>query len=290
MISSAQYAYRQSLHGRLPPEVYADEQVFVPAELECIGAGKTGAVYRIPNDRVVKIFWRDAPAEKLHFLQEYAGASSLEHCAFPTALLRDVRGQVVGYRARFMAGRPFLNNIFRESLTGSQISRWLQPLSATLESLHADDIALGDFANGNLLGGKAGLQIVDVDGWSLPGHRSVWHNQIVDPLYDSARQEGFEPANDVFALAYILCRSLTKLSPYAGLYAGLSERERSLRGLSVFEPETIKPPGHTDLEDLLPKRVERYLQAVCAHETRALPDEYFWKELLSWSKARVNEA
>ena len=290
MTSSAQYAYRQSLHGRLPPEVYLDGQVLVPAELECIGAGKTGAVYRIPNEQAVKIFWQDALEEKLRFLQEYGAATALKHCAFPTGMLRDGRGQVLGYRARFAAGRPFLQTIFREPSTGLRFLRWLQTLAETLEMLHADDIALGDFANGNLLGGKAGLQIVDVDGWSLPGHRSVWHNQIVDPLYDSARQEGFEPANDVFALAYILCRSLTKLSPYAGLCAGLSERERSLRGLSVFEPETIKPPGHTDLDDLLPRRVREYLQAVCAHETRALPDEYFWKELLSWSKARVNEA
>ena len=290
MTSSAQYAYRQSLHGRLPPEVYLDGQVLVPAELECIGAGKTGAVYRIPNEQAVKIFWQDAPAEKLRFLQEYGVATALKHCAFPTAMLRDGQGRILGYRARFVTGRPFLQTIFREPSASLRFLRWLRTLADTLEILHADDIALGDFANGNLLGGKAGLQIVDVDGWSLPGHRSVWHNQIVDPLYDSARQEGFEPANDAFALAYILCRSLTKLGPYAGLYAGLSERERSLRGLSVFEPETIKPPGYGELNDLLPKRAEEYLQAVFRHETRTLPDEYFWKELLSWSKARVNEA
>ena len=274
--------YLQSLHSRLPARVYLNQEEVCPRDLQCIGAGRTGVVYRLDSERVLKIYRETVDSSKLRWLQGYDFRKLPVPCAYPRRILQDETGREVGYSSDYIAGRPFLREAFGGRSTQTAHVQRLWSLAQVLEILHGDDIALGDFSNGNFLTSGPALGIVDVDGWSIPDHRSYWHDEAVDPLYDARRQAGLLPANDTYALAHVLCRVLTRLSPYAGLYQGLDESTRALRGKSIFEPQTTKPPGYASFYRQLPANVRKYFRAVFRHEVRVLPDETFWKELTNW--------
>jgi hypothetical protein len=246
-----------------------------PAAL--LGQGGEAEVYDLGDGRALK-WWK--PADHPDFAGDPAAASAAtariaEHQrklrAFPSGLAPAVigpgalatatkrGGDVVGFAMRKVAGGPLyrLGEVkWRrdEGIGLDAVVAALLDLHATVTALHAADVVIGDFNDLNVLVDNARAYLIDADSFQLRGFPcGLYSHRFVDPrLCDPAAAAPVlvtphDRDSDWFAFAVMAFRSLLGVGPYAGVHRprdpkrAVAAAARSLRGVSVFDPDVVYP-------------------------------------------------
>jgi hypothetical protein len=134
----------------------------------------------------------------------------------------------------------------------------LADLHATVTALHAAGVVIGDFNDLDVLVDVTANQrrafLIDADSFQLPGFPcALFSHRFVDPrLCDPAAAvpalvRPHDRDSDWFAFAVMAFRSLLGVSPYGGVHRpadpkrAVAAAARSLRGVSVFDPDVVYP-------------------------------------------------
>jgi hypothetical protein len=242
-----------------------------------LGQGGEAEIYDLGDGRVLK-WWK--PADHPDFGNDPISAAAAtrriaEHQkklrAFPAdvpptvvapgalALAKKGASALVGFAMRKVAGEVL--HAFGEvkwrrdrGVALDTVVAALRELHATVAGLHAKGVVIGDFNDLNVLVDGARIHVVDADSFQLPGFPSVlFSHRFVDPrLCDPtipvpALVKPHDADSDWFAFAVMVFRSLLGVSPYGGVHRPSDARRavaagsRSLRGVSVFDPDVVYP-------------------------------------------------
>jgi tRNA A-37 threonylcarbamoyl transferase component Bud32 len=257
--------------------VWLDGRAIKLAASALVGQGGEAEIYDLADGRVLK-WWK--PADHPDYQNDQVSADAAtrriaEHQrklrAFPAGLpaaviapgslatAKKTSTTVVGFAMRKVAGEVL--HAFGEvkwrrdrGVALDTVVAALRDLHATVGALHAAGVVIGDFNDLNVLVDGPRAYVIDTDSFQLPGFPSaLFSHRFVDPrLCDPAWAapaliKPHDPGSDWFAFAVMAFRSLLGVSPYGGVHRPADPRRavaaaaRSLRGISVFDPDVVYP-------------------------------------------------
>ena len=207
-----------------------------------IGRGGEGVVYVVEGqeERVAKVY--SSPpnrrkAQKLAAMSEAANPALLKIAAWPEILLRDNRGEVLGFTMPRVVARRDIHELYSpksrlEAFPAADF-RFLVHVAANIARafavVHEQGHILGDVNHGNILVGRDGtVKLIDCDSFQI-GHRpNVYTCDVGVPLFTAPELQGrpfrglVRTANhDRFGLAVLLFHLLFMgRHPFAGRYSG----------------------------------------------------------------------
>jgi hypothetical protein len=260
------------------------------AEKDLLGAGGEARVYRL-GDRAVKIFHPlDASLPDAVRLGELRRAKQAKVKRFPglaAVLPREViapqeevsamDGTFAGYAMRAVKDAdPFLRLAQRKWRAGVVSNATVTSLFTTLRRvvtvLHAHDVIVGDFNDGNVLFHGDALWLIDCDSMQFAGIPcAVGHERFLDPRLfgvDLAAAPAFDEGSDWFAYATLLFASLLYVHPYGGLHDKLGTPLRRAEARhSVLRSDVVYPRAGVHYK-VLPDELLTWLESVFDKDLR----------------------
>jgi len=216
-----------------------------------LGAGGEADVYR-NGDQALKLFRdtsRMVAAGKVAELARIDAANVLR----PQRLVFDPRDRVpIGYAMRFAGDAiplvKFFSSGFKRTrgLTQDAIFTLVNAIAGTLSQIHAGGCLVVDLNELNILvGSKLGSPwFIDTDSYRTPSFpATAVMATIRDPQVIG---DGFTVLSDWFAFAILAFQLYVGIHPYKGghpAYKPGAWLQRMADGVSVFDPDTILPPG-----------------------------------------------
>jgi hypothetical protein len=201
-----------------------------------LGVGGEGRVFRAGR-RAVKVFFAmtDARRSKLAAFP----ASLPARVVGPLELCTDEHGEIVGYAMRALDDAVDLHRLgqrtWRAATMGVEhVLAVFRELAATVSTLHARDVVVGDLNDGNVVvtppsrGDPWEPWLIDADSMQYGRFPcTVAHERFLDPrLYGvdlalpaSPGAPALSRESDHFALAVLLFTSLLYVHPYGGAHA-----------------------------------------------------------------------
>lgn len=309
------------------PTVEISGQVMSLGARDFVGQGGEAEIYRLPDQRVAKIFKNDRHRDLKGNPTEQQGARRrleiMQHklpnfpqnlplnVVAPVDLIRDKNGVIIGYVMPFIEGADLLKHLternFREQqvLGISDVLPIMRDLHATVTGIHRAGVVIGDFNYLNVLfkalspGQK--IWLIDADSMQWGPYNCIAYTQeFVDPLLCDPQASGMQlirphnKASDWYAFAIMLMRIALYVGPYGGIYrpkdAGrrILPATRPLHRVTVFDAEVAYPKPAIPYRQL-PSGVLDYLQETFMRDLR----EPFPVSLLddnSWSGKTVQIA
>lgn len=257
--------------------VYFEGKTVKLAPAMLVGQGGEAEIYDLGDGRVLK-WWKpsdhpdyagdaDASAAATRRIAEHqrklrafpAGLPPTVIAPGALATAKKSSSELVGFAMPRVTGEP-LHHVGEvkwrrdAGVALDTVVAALRELHAAVAGLHAANVVIGDFNDLNVLvdGGRA--RIIDADSFQLPGFPcTLFSHRFVDPrLCDPtatapALIRHHDRDSDWFAFAVMAFRSLLGVSPYGGVHRPTDPRRaitaaaRSLRGISVFDPEVVYP-------------------------------------------------
>jgi serine/threonine protein kinase len=237
-----------------------------------LGKGMEADVYRL-GDLAVKIFKgpnhpdlltdfdRDAARNKIEEHQRKLNKFPRNlpaHVVSPIDLVEDSSGKIVGYTMN-MVDNPRQARVFgqvseRTGIDPNQIVGFFTDLHFTVKGLHTARVVIGDFNDLNILVCNKEAYIIDADSFQFGEFPCrMYTEEFVDPRL--CNQNGktavlsmtHDPDSDWYSYAVMLFKLLLCVGPFGGVYKPSSKKDlilhtqRSLRGISVFNPEVVYP-------------------------------------------------
>ncbi|MDB4993391.1 MAG: hypothetical protein JWM74_823 [Myxococcaceae bacterium] len=258
------------------------------AEKDLLGAGGEARVYRA-GDRAVKIFHPiDASLPDAARLRELRLQKQAKVQRFPKNLPHEVvapaeevsatDGSFAGYTMRAVDdAAPLLRLAQRKWREGVVSNTTVTSLFSTLRrvvfELHARDVVVGDFNDGNVLFHDDALWLIDCDSMQFAGIPcAVGHERFLDPRLfgvDLAAAPAFDEGSDWFAYATLLFASLLYVHPYGGLHDKLgTPLRRAEAHHSVLRSDVVYPRAGVHWK-VLPDDLLAWLEAVFDKDARA---------------------
>ena len=255
-----------------------------------IGKGGEADIFDLGDGRVLKVWktpdhpdyagWdaeQDAARERIEQHQQKLRAFPAglpPRVIAPGELATDRRGvRIAGYAMPFIQGAEALMRCGDPSrsqagISVAAISRWLQDLHGTVESLHRCGVVIGDFNDLNVLVKGSEAFIIDTDSFQFGAFLCrVFTERFVDPLLCDASlsrpwlAKPYSRASDWYAFAVMVMQSLLCVGPYGGVFkpksraARIPHAGRPLHRITVFHPDVQYPkpavPYHVLPDDLL---------------------------------------
>ena len=250
---------------RLSKEIGAGQEAVVYD----MGNGQVAKIYRLPNDP----YYAQSPDEQkaatarisMHQkkLAMYPGGLP-SNIIVPRTLLTDKQGIILGYTMPFITGAETLLKYgdmgYRQSMniSNNEIRDIFLNLHATLRSLHAKKVIIGDFNDLNILVKNKQVYLIDTDSYQFgPFVSTMYTEKFVDPLLCDV----IKNANDAFwtmthnhnengdwySFASLLFKSLVFVDPYGGVYKPkdsnnrIKQQLRPSKRINVFNPEVVYP-------------------------------------------------
>ncbi|KAF2193638.1 kinase-like protein [Zopfia rhizophila CBS 207.26] len=179
--------------------------------LQFLAAGKSGIVYGIDEERVLKEYYESDSGEVER--QVYQRLGSHPHVAELLGTLTN--GSIILERG------DCLRTICRDSAAASEIPiqrklGWLRQAAEGYQILHARDIIHGDVGCNNLILTRRGVKLIDFEGCSIDGGPAdscyEWFSYC--PSVPSVSQR-----TDIFAFGCVIHEVLTGKPPYHELEA-----------------------------------------------------------------------
>ncbi len=207
-----------------------------------LGVGGEGRVFR-SGDLALKIFFSATDARQKKLAAFPTGLP--DAVVGPRELCTDTRGNVVGFAMRALDGAVDIHRLGQRkwrdanAASANDVLATFRELTATVATLHARRIVVGDLNDGNVVvtrdpsvGGQIRRQspspnwrpwLIDADSMQFASFPCVVaHERFLDPrLYgvDLAATRALSPASDHYALAVMLFTSLLFVHPFGGAHA-----------------------------------------------------------------------
>lgn len=177
-----------------------------------IAAGGEGKIYEHPSDtnKVIKVYHKARSSKFVKHLEKLS--VSLGSIAFvrPLDIYVDAKGQCLGFEMDYVNFNDYylFNNLFNKGFCSSNnIDKTfkiqvLNQLATCLQSLHKNNIVVGDLNQYNLFVGKDGrILFVDVDSYQTPdnAHSGVLLDDIRDWTTTAINSQTDDYAYDVLA-------------------------------------------------------------------------------------------
>lgn len=248
-------------------------------------AGTALKIFHPANDPLAKRLL----AQKLEKLTRFPAALPAGVMK-PSALVMDRGGRVIGYQMPLVQGAEDFGRLANRKwrlgvLSNAALTGLFQSLHELVRGVHAAQVVIGDFNDGNVLFSQ-GPFLIDADSMQFAGFPcAVGHERFLDPkLYgvDLAAAPRFDEGTDWYAFSVLLFQSLLAVHPFGGTHAKLAtllrraEARHSVLKNDVVLPRTAVAPK------VLPDDLLHWFHAVFEKDTRHV----FPSTLLSlaWTK------
>lgn len=244
-----------------------------------LGSGGEGDVFSW-NGRALKIFHQPtrARADKIRAFPRALPPNVLA----PQDALEDERSDVVGYA---MALAPsavemirFGQRKWREGkLSNAEVASAFRLLHATLVSLHARGIVVGDLNDGNVLVSDLRPYLIDADSMQFGAFPCVvGHERFLDPRLfgvDLERAPAFAPGTDWYAFAVLLFTSWLYVHPFGGSHAAhRTLLRRAEARCSVLRDDVKLPPAAAHFRVLSDDMLDWFSRVFERDERGAVPE------------------
>lgn len=206
----------------------------------------------------------------------------------PIELLRDKRGQIVGYQMRFIDDVEVMlrygERSFRSQGANDDTVRDLfVDLHKTVADAHRRGFVFGDFNDLNILNKRTEAYVIDADSGQFgPYTARMFTAKFVDPLICDPR--GSAPImvrphskdTDWYAYMVMLMQSLLFVGPYGGVYRPADPKKmvmhdaRPLKRITVFDDE-VRYPKPARPYKILPDNLLGYFHDVFKKDRRGEP-------------------
>jgi len=262
-----------------------------------LGSGGEAVVYRVGDD-ALKIFHppqhkprtaegkreRQLLQEKLQKVAAFPTGLP-NNVLTPTSMVVDEKQHAVGYAMPLLQGAQELARLRtrrgQQQLSSSNaLLQLFRNLHATVSSLHAHGVVIGDFNDANVLFVDDNVYLIDADSmqFSTSGHTyvcRVGHERFLDPkLYgvDLASTSTTSPAlnvdSDWYAFNVLLLQSLLWVHPYGGVHpAHPTLLRRAEARVSIFDGDVKLPKAARPLR-CLPSALADFFCAVFESDAR----------------------
>jgi hypothetical protein len=260
-----------------------------------LGVGGEGRVFR-SGDLALKIFFSTTDARKKKLAAFPTGLP--DAVVGPRELCTDRRGDVVGFAMRALDGAVDIHRFGQRkwrdanATTASDVLATFRELAATVATLHARRIVVGDLNDGNVVvtrdpharPGPASASasasasawrpwLIDADSMQFASFPCVVaHERFLDPrLYgvDLAATRALSPASDHYALAVMLFTSLLFVHPFGGAHASYPTMLRRAEARHSVLRGDVKLPASAARPDVLPDDALAWFTDVFDRDARA---------------------
>lgn len=278
-----------------------------------IGKGMEADVYRF-QDKAIKIFKTPSHPDLLTDTDRLAAKNKIaEHqkklpsfpkdlpyrVIVPIDLVSTSSGSIAGYTMK-MVNNPVQARVFSQigaranGLDPNRVVSSFKDLYATVNGLHLKDIVIGDFNDLNILISGEEAYIIDADSFQFAGFPCrMYTEEFVDPRLCNPRantpllNQMHDPMSDWYSYSVMLFKLLLCVNPFGGVYKPANKNDiilhtqRSLRGVSVFNPEVVYPKKALHFRTL-PDDLLDYFQNTFDHQKRVnfpqkLLENVVWK-------------
>lgn len=195
----------------------------------------------------------------------------------PTALATDRAGAVIGYLMPLVPGAEDFSRLSQRKwrlgvMTSEQLVALFRALHEAVTQVHAAQVVVGDFNDGNVLFAQGRPFLIDADSMQFGGYPCpVGHERFLDPrLYgvDLSAAPRFDEGSDWYAFAVLLFQSLLAVHPFGGVHPTLptllrrAEQRHSVLRSDVTLPRLAVSPK------VLPDDLLHWFLAVFEKDTR----------------------
>ncbi len=284
-------------------DVYVDGQRLRLDPSSSIGKGGEADVFKIDAATVAKIFKRPDHPDLVGQSEEQTGARERlaahqkklrlfpknmpAHVVCPQKLVFDRSGStIIGYTMPLVANAEVLlryaDAAWRHGggVGPSGVVAVFRDLAATVATIHAAQVVIGDFNDLNVLVRGSDAYIIDADSFQFGAFPCrVFTARFVDPLLCDSRRSSpmlirpYLPDSDWYAYSVMLMQCLLFVGPYGGVYRpkALAQRidhdARPLKRITVFHPEVKRPKVMLN-PDILPDDVLQYWHQLFERDKR----------------------
>lgn len=214
--------------------------------------GGEGYIYEY-NGKIIKTF-----KPHIDIVAKERKVNALMKASLPQAVIKpvdtvlDMRGRFIGYCMEKVIGEEFkrLSNrkyVTANNITTKDILYMLVKIKAVLESLHKQQIYIGDLNDQNILFDTMGnIYLIDCDSWTVGSDKcTVAMDMFKDPKLQA---DNFNADTDMYAFAVLAWKSLTRVHPFGGtVEPDISILERMKQGISVIDRTDVKLPRTTKM-------------------------------------------
>lgn len=264
-----------------------------------IGKGMEADVYQF-QDKAIKIFKTPNHPDLLTDMDRLAAKNKIaEHqqklpnfpkdlpdrVVAPIDLVTNSSGAIAGYTMK-MVNNPVQARVFSQigaranGLDPNQVVSSFKDLHNTVNGLHLKQIVIGDFNDLNILISGNDAYVIDADSFQFTGFPCrMYTEEFVDPrLCDPNANTPFlvqmhDSTSDWYSYSVMLFKLLLCVNPFGGVYKPAKKKDiilhtqRSLRGISVFNPEVVYPKKAIPFR-VLPDDLLDYFQNTFDHGKR----------------------
>lgn len=263
--------------------VYLDGKRLTVSDSDLVGEGGEARVYR-HGTSALKLFHAPSGALgqrlldlKVTKLARFPSGLPREVVA-PQKLVHDRQQKVLGYLMPLVAnaedfGRLASRKFRAGTVSNGQVTSLFQALHATLSTLHARGVVVGDLNDGNVLFTGAEPRLIDADSMQFDGLPCpVGHEKYLDPrLYgvDLTQAPRFDAGTDWYAFSVLLFSSLLYVHPFGGMHATLPTALRRAEARHSIFRSDVTPPRLAASPKVLPDDLSHHLVAVFEKDERA---------------------
>lgn len=244
-----------------------------------LAEGGEGLIYPYGKDKVIKLFKDPKTIQIKQKKIEYLMSRPLPHSVIaPIDLVYDEKNTFIGYvmeRAKGEEMKRLSNKKFakQQGYNYLNILPLLVTISKTLETLHQQNIVIGDMNDGNILFHQNNVYFIDVDSWHLPvADCTVAMDSFKDPLLKGTH---FTKQTDYFSFSILVFKTLTRLHPFSGtMEPSYNIIERMTRKLpAICVPGITIPKIVENWNGFPPSFIEKLKQMWTTSERFSLLDE-----------------
>jgi len=227
-----------------------------------LAEGGEGIIYEY-NGQILKIYKPSVNLKEKYFKIEHLMKKNLpKEVIAPIDVIKDNKDSFIGFVMNKIEGEEFkrLSNkkyITSNGITIQNISDMLTKTKNILDTLHSQNIFIGDLNDNNILFDQNfNVYFIDSDSWSIDG---IQCDVIMDTFRDHLLVgNNFSQNTDYYAFAILAFKTLTRLHPFGGtMNPDMSILERMKNKISVIDNQKVTVPKNIDRWDFMsPKLIE----------------------------------
>lgn len=300
--------------------VYVKNKLITTDPKKSLGQGGEAEVFIIGKDLALKIFkppshsdFKDNPhaqkgarmriAEHQTKLRDFPKKGLPPKVIAPIDLATNKDGRIIkGYTMRAVSNCEVLLRFGQKSfrlnagISNQSIVEIFRDLHPTVSQAHIANFIFGDFNNLNVLVvGNKELYVIDADSGQFGKYFCrLFTDKFVDPRLCNPNETSpmlvkpHDTDSDWYAFTLMLMESLLFVGPYGGIYnpsdksKRIKQGQRSLKGITVFEPDVKYPKPATHFSVLPDDLLQWFYKMFKEGQRGVFPIQLL--EILRWTK------